>query len=114
MYKILLFYKYTLVEDPEKLMYEQRTLCLKLGLKGRTIIAKEGINATLEGTTENIEQYMEEMKKDPRFSGIHWKLSEGTGNAFPKLSIKVRDEIVSLSLGENDVPKRCHGEVFDA
>lgn len=103
MYKIILFYKYTNIENPEKEMFEQRDLCLKLGLKGRTIIAKEGINATLEGTDENIDQYMSIMKKNPRFTDIHWKVSEGTGSAFPKLSVKVRNEIVSLHLGEKDI-----------
>ncbi len=103
MYKIILFYKYVDIENPEKEMHEQRDLCLRLGLKGRTIIAKEGINATLEGTVENIKKYMGVMKSDPRFSDIHWKISEGTGTAFPKLSVKVRNEIVSLHLGDKDV-----------
>ena len=103
MYKIVLFYKYTNIENPEKEMFEQRDLCLKLGLKGRGIVAREGINATYEGTDENIEKYIAHMKKDPRFSDIHWKISEGTGLAFPKLSVKVRSEIVSLHLGDKDI-----------
>ncbi len=62
-----------------------------MGLKGRTIIATEGVNMTLEG------------EKDPRFQNIHWKKSVGTGSAFPRLSVKVRNEIVSLHLGTCDV-----------
>ena len=49
---ILLFYKYVHIENPEQLRDVQRALCEKLGLKGRIIVAHEGINATVEGTTE--------------------------------------------------------------
>ncbi|MEQ1561118.1 MAG: rhodanese-related sulfurtransferase [Nitrospira sp.] len=99
---IILFYKYTNIEDPEKLKKDQVALCTKLGLKGRVIVAKEGINATLEGTDENIEKYLKEYLADPRFSDTHIKRSNGTGDSFPKLSVKVRTEIVSLHL-ENDI-----------
>lgn len=102
-YQILLFYKYTQIENPVHEMRFQKRLCERLGLKGRIIIATEGINGTVEGKVSNTEKYIEEMSKDPRFSDIHWKKSEGTGEAFPKLSIKVREEIVSMHLHENDL-----------
>lgn len=102
-YQILLWYKYTEIENPVHEMREQRRLCESLGLTGRIIIATEGINGTVEGSLKNTRLYMSEMKKDPRFSDVHWKMSAGTGNAFPKLSIKVREEIVSMHLHENDL-----------
>ena len=43
------------------------------------------------------------MSKEPRFADIHWKKSEGKGVAFPKLSIRVREEIVRMHLHENDL-----------
>lgn len=110
-YQILLYYKYTHIDDPTALMNSQRALCQKLGLKGRIIVANEGINGTLEGTLENTEKYIEEMNKDLRFVDIHWKKSVGTGSAFKKLSVKVRNEIVSLHLGERDIdPNKITGK----
>lgn len=103
MYTILLFYKYVHIEDPEKVRDWQRSLCEKYGFKGRLIVAKEGINFTLEGKTEDTEAYIKELQSDPRFLHIHFKKSQGTGNAFPRLSVKVRPEIVSLRLGVCDV-----------
>lgn len=102
-FQILLWYKYVLIENPVHEMRAQRRLSEELGLTGRIIIADEGINGTVEGTVEATEKYIEEMSKDPRFSDVHWKKSEGTGSAFPKLSIKVREEIVSMHLHENDL-----------
>ncbi|HYC83553.1 MAG TPA: rhodanese-related sulfurtransferase [Candidatus Paceibacterota bacterium] len=111
-YTILLFYKYVKIEDPEAVRLWQKELCERLALKGRIIIAQEGINATLEGKTADTEAYWRELASDPRFAGIHLKKSEGTGSAFPKLSVKVRPEIVSLHLGkENDVdPNQVTGK----
>lgn len=103
MYQVLLFYKYVHIEDPEAVASWQIDLQSKFGFKGRTIIAKEGVNITLEGTLEATEEYIREVEKDPRFQNIHWKKSAGTGDAFPRLSIKVRPEIVSLHLGTCDV-----------
>jgi UPF0176 protein len=100
---ILLYYKYVQIDNAEALRDEQRVLCTKLGLKGRIIISKEGINGTVEGTQENTELYIGAMQKDPRFADIDFKKSPGTGNAFPKLSIKARSEIVTLGSGTADV-----------
>ena len=102
-YEIILFYKYIYIVDPEVVKTRHIEICQKLNLKGRCIIAPEGINATFEGTKEAIREYIKELEKDERFHGIHFKLSTGTGNAFPKLSIKIRKEIVSLHLGTCDI-----------
>jgi len=104
MHRIILFYKYIKIDDPEGLKMAQIALLRDLNMKGRMIIAEEGVNGTFEGTVEATNKYMEVMKNDPRFSDIHWKISDGTddGTAFPKLSVKVRSEIVSLHLHEND------------
>ncbi len=109
-YVIILFYKYVEIEDPEKLRDEQRNLCESLGLKGRIIVAKEGINATIEGTNENIEKYLEIYLADSRFIDTHIKRSKGTGEAFPKLSVKVRSEIVSLHLEKDINPNEITGK----
>ena len=103
MHKVILFYKYTRIEDPAELVRAERARTTQLGFKGRMIVAHEGINGTYEGTPENISVYCRELTADPRFSDIHFKVSDGDGKAFQKLSIKVRPEIVSSYLGEKDV-----------
>lgn len=102
-YEILLFYKYVHIADPEALATEQRALQERLGIKGRTLIANEGINATLEGTPEALDEYLRVFLADPRFANTHIKRSAGTGAAFPKLVVRVRPEIVALGLGACDV-----------
>lgn len=101
-FQILLYYKYVSIADPESFCKSQKELCERLNLKGRIIVAKEGINGTVGGTRKATEDYIEEMVQDPRFSDIHWKKSTGPEDAFPRLSVKVRPEIVTTKI--TDVP----------
>ena len=101
-YEVLLYYKYAHLVDPDGFAADHRRLCRKLGLRGRILIAAEGINGTVSGTRENCAKYREVLDKDPLTAGIAWKIDPGTGHVFPKLSIKVRDEVVTLELGDED------------
>lgn len=93
----------------------QEQFCRGRNLTGRIIVSKEGINGTIEGTKEDVASYQQWMMQDPRFEDMHFKLSDGTGNAFPKLSVKVRDEIVSLHLGNEDIdPNKTTGNYLSA
>ncbi|HTH92962.1 MAG TPA: rhodanese-related sulfurtransferase [Candidatus Paceibacterota bacterium] len=102
-FQILLFYKYVYIQDPVAVRDWIFELCQKYNLKGRLIVATEGINFTFEGKTADTEAFLVDMQKDERFANIHFKRSLGTGSAFPKLSVKVREEIVSAHLGVCDV-----------
>jgi UPF0176 protein len=114
-FQILLYYKYVDIADPKLVMEQQKELCQLLELKGRIIVAAEGINGTLEGTIENTEKYIHHMQADQRFADIKFKRSPGTGSAFPKLSVKVRSEIVSTHLAERDIdPKVTTGKYLTA
>lgn len=99
-YQVLLYYKYVAIPNPEEVRDSQRILCEKLKLKGRIIIASEGVNGTIEGETQATEKYIAEMEKHPLFKNTHYKRSTGTGDAFPKLKVKYRPEIVTSGLNE--------------
>lgn len=98
-YPVILFYKYTSIADPTGFADGQRQLAAKLGLKGRVLIAEEGINGTLAGPAAGIEQYMAAVHADERFADMVFKQSWGDETTFPKLVVKVRPEIVTLKAG---------------
>ncbi len=95
-YPVILYYKYVPIHDPEHFAADQRALCRELGLKGRLLIATEGINGTLAGPRDSVEKYMEALRADARFADIEFKLSAGAPDTFPRLAVKVRKEIVTL------------------
>ncbi len=98
-YPVILFYKYVPIADPEGFAASQRALCKELGLKGRYLIAAEGINGTLAGPRESIDAYVADLKSDSRFTDIEIKCSPGDASTFGKLILKVRPEIVTLKAG---------------
>ncbi len=77
-------------------MLWQRELCQRLGLKGRIIVSKHGINGTLGGNIESLRQYKRDMNASEVFRGITYKWSDGADEDFPRLSIKVRPELVAF------------------
>lgn len=100
MQKILLYYKFTPLHDPEAVRLWQKTLCEKLDLKGRILISKHGLNGTVGGDLDALKAYAKETKSFAPFKGIVFKWSEGGRDDFPKLSVKVRDEIVSFGAAD--------------
>lgn len=100
MQKILLYYKFTPISDPEAVKLWQKALCQRLNLKGRILISKHGINGTVGGAMDDLKAYTKETKSYAGFKEMAFKWSEGTRDHFPRLSIKVRDEIVAFGAGD--------------
>ncbi|MDA8977367.1 rhodanese-related sulfurtransferase [Akkermansiaceae bacterium] len=101
-YEVLLYYKYSRISDPEDYAANHRILCERLNLKGRILIAREGVNGTVSGSIRDTAEYRRAMDEDPITAGISWKIDHSDTHVFPKLSLKVRDEVVSLNLGSDD------------
>jgi UPF0176 protein len=101
--KILLYYAFTPLADPEAIRLWQRELAESLGLRGRILLSRDGMNGTVGGELTSLKRYLRKTREYPAFKDLDVKWSEGTGldddgNSldFPRLSVKVRDEIVSF------------------
>ncbi|MFC3300339.1 rhodanese-related sulfurtransferase [Arthrobacter agilis] len=94
--RIALYYAFTPLPDPEAIRLWQRALCEKWGLRGRILISKDGINGTVGGEVAAVKQYVRTTREYPGFTGLDVKWSDGGAEDFPRLSVKVRDEIVSF------------------
>lgn len=81
----------------------QRTLCESLGLKGRIILSKHGINGTVGGPIDAIKKYRRITREFPAFKDIDFKWSDGIGDDFPRLAVRVREEIVTFGVPDEIV-----------
>lgn len=93
-YWVLAFYHLTPLEDPVKEVAIQKEFFEKRELKGRLYISKEGINAQMSGTPEAISEYQRWMEE--RFGKIGFKVHQSSEQAFPKATIKAREQLVAL------------------
>lgn len=101
--KIILFYVFTPLADPEAVRLWQREACERENLRGRIIVSPHGINGTLGGEIDAVKRYVRRFKDYEPFRRVDMKWSDGTGLDaegrsldFPRLSIKVRDELVTF------------------
>lgn len=108
-YQVLLYYKYVHIEDPETFTEEHLAFCKSLGLKGRILVAEEGINGTVSGTIEQTNQYMETLHNDPRFADMEFKIDPADGHAFKKMFVRHRQELVTLRLDKDINPNEKTG-----
>lgn len=111
-FKVLLYYKYTQIDDPEVLKDRQMELCKQLDLKGRVLIADEGINGTLAGEADNVDEYIRQTEQEPGLSDIEWKESWADEQVFPKLRVVVRPEIVTLGLRKQNSDVHLDNKAF--
>lgn len=113
-YRVLLYYKYVTIENPEKVVEEHLKFCKEIGVLGRILIAKEGINGTISGTVEQTKQYIEHMNNHPLFNNIFFKIDEVKAHAFKKMHVRVKKELVNLSLEEDLNPLELTGKHLTA
>ncbi len=104
--RILLFYKFVKLSenDVDFFIHKHKKFCDELGIKGRILVAKEGINGSVSGTAIEMEKYKTELAKDSRFSDIRFKEELGFFHPFTKMKILKREEIVSIKM-EVDMSK---------
>lgn len=111
MQKILLYYKFTPIQDPETVKLWQKTLTDSLDLRGRILISKHGINGTVGGEMDDLKKYIKETKKFAGFKGIVFKWSEGGRENFPRMSVKHRQELVGFQNSEDELEVDDQGVV---
>jgi UPF0176 protein len=98
--KIILYYIFTPIKDPEAVRLWQKTLTDSLGLRGRILISSHGINGTVGGDMTNLKLYIKATKEFPGFKNIVFKWSDGGQDHFPRMSVKVRNEIVAFDAAD--------------
>ncbi len=93
-FKVLLFYKYVQVQNPDLIVNEHLDWCLQNDIKGRVFFAKEGVNGTVSGLNENIEKYKSHLTSYPEFKDLWFKEDNADDQAFRKMHVRVKSEIV--------------------
>lgn len=104
--KVILYYAFAPLADPEAVKMWQLALAGSLGLRGRIIVSPHGINGTLGGDVIELKKYVRGLKAYGPFKNVDMKwsdgeaLEDGTTALFPRLSVKVRPELVAFDAPE--------------
>ena len=77
-------------------------------VKGTLLLASEGINGTIAGNQESIDNVLNWLKSDPRLAALTAKFSFDTENPFYRTKVKLKQEIVTMGVAGID-PNRTVG-----
>ncbi len=113
--KTLSFYCYAQIEDPQAFRDALFLAWDQLGVKGRTYVAAEGINAQLTVPEASWEAFCQQLDGIPWLRGVRLNLAvENDSHAFYKLKIKVRPKIVADGLEDQSFDVTRRGQHLDA
>lgn len=110
MQKVLLYYKFAPVKDVELMKLWQKTLCDSLNLRGRILVSPQGINGTVGGDIDDLKVYIKTTKQFPGFKDTMFKWSDGGRENFPRMSVKVKKELVAFET-HDEIEVDEHGVV---
>ena len=102
-YLTLLYYNYVFVADPTKEVENHLAFCESIGLKGRILIASEGLNGTVSGTQEQCEEYMKHIAAHPLFHDTEFKIDEVEAVTFNKMHVRAKKEIVAFGDRDHEI-----------
>jgi len=97
------FYQYAHIENPRLFRDHLFLMWSKLGVVGRTYVAKEGINAQMAVPSQNFNQFRDELYEIEFLNGIRLNIAVDDSEAdfpFLKLKVKVRDKILADGLND--------------
>ena len=102
-------YKFEPLDNVEVLVPEFQSVCNDLGLKGSVYLSPNGINFSLAGSEEAVEQYLHFMEQDKRFLDVPLKKTYSETQPFRRMKVRPKKEIISL--GRNDInPRELTGD----
>jgi UPF0176 protein len=95
-YLVLSFYKIIQVDAPEQLVSAHQKFFSSSTMTGRIYISTQGINAQVSGRQMEVAHYLQWLRSDPRFADVMTKAQAYHENVFPRMTVKVRPELVAL------------------
>lgn len=99
-------YKFVEIDDLLSLQSNLYEICEKNNIMGTILIANEGINGTISGKTNEINQTISLLKSDKRFANIEIKYSSTDKQPFHRMKVRLKKEIVTIGLPEINPNKK--------
>lgn len=93
---IILFYKFHEIKDPEYFKRKHLRFCKELGVLGKVLVAREGINGSISGTKEQIEKYKKYVHSLEGFRDVWFKEEKANNHPFTKIVVRIKKETIRI------------------
>lgn len=101
-------YRFVALENYKEIQQPLLDIMNNNEVKGTLLLASEGINGTIAGSREAIDNVINWLKLDPRFEQLTTKESFDSNNPFYRTKVKLKKEIVTMGVEGID-PNRTVG-----
>jgi UPF0176 protein len=96
LFKIAAFYQFAALHNLITLQAAILEICNHYALKGIVLIAPEGINGTLSGTPQDIQNGMAAIRAKTRMVDLQYKTSFVSTSPFLRIKVRIKTEIVTI------------------
>ncbi|MDX2418732.1 MAG: rhodanese-related sulfurtransferase [Xanthomonadales bacterium] len=107
--QVAAFYKFVPLDDIEGLQQGLRKICKESDVLGTILLAHEGINGTIAGPADDLDNLFEFLDQYPGLENLSRKISYCNRNPFYRLKVRLKKEIVTLGVEGID-PGKAVGE----
>lgn len=96
MYTVAALYHFTHFPDPAELRPSLLALCESKGVRGTLLLATEGLNGTIAGSEEAIEEVLNHLRTLPECAELEWKRAQADEMPFRRMKVRLKAEIVTM------------------
>ncbi|MEL7111794.1 MAG: rhodanese-related sulfurtransferase [Pseudomonadota bacterium] len=100
--RVTALYKFVRFDHPEALRDPLFARLSELGIKGTILLASEGVNGTIAGTPEAMDQALDAICALPGCDALDWKDSHADAMPFLRLKVRLKNEIVTMGVPGTD------------
>lgn len=108
-YTVCALYQFATLDDYLEMREPLQSLMKSLEIKGTILLAQEGINGTVAGNDEAIQELLKHLQSDPRLNQLSYKFSYDDKQPFYRTKVKLKKEIVTLGIDGID-PNKTAGK----
>lgn len=95
---VIAFYKFVSLPDYKDLREPLLERCLQNNIRGSILLATEGINGTIAGPEDGMNNVLEYIRSNPRFADLEYKQAHVSPDhrTFYRMKVRLKKEIVTL------------------
>ena len=94
--QVAAFYGFTAMAELAPLQQELRDLAEAGAVRGTILLAEEGVNGTISGPEAGVQAVLARLRQLPGLAGLEAKFSEAPDQAFHRLKVRIKREIVTM------------------
>ncbi len=99
-------YHFTNLTNLDEKQIDLEKICKSNSILGTLLLANEGINGTIAGNEDGIKNVVDHISKWQEISELELKYSFSSHQNFNRLNVRIKDEIVTMGMGDINVKEQ--------